>query len=221
MASGEQNTKDTAGEDQPVDRAAMARYFDEALESGMFVDFDPDERAGIRRILDLCGVRRGDWIFEPGCGAGRFTRLLAQRVGPSGQVDACEMAPRMIEACRSRVRSDWVRFHQTTALEANLPAGEYDVVVCLNVWPHLDSVEAHLERFAALLRPQGRLVIAHSLGRESVNAIHGFVAQPGVRACPLPPAKDLAAQLKSLGWRPESVMDEEIYFVCAQPPARP
>jgi len=206
--------------EQPVDPAAMARYFDEALERGAFLDFDPDEMIGIRRILKLCNVRRRSRIFEPGCGAGRFTRLLAQRTGASGHIDACETAPKMIEAWRKRADLPGVCFHESTAMDVDLPRGAYDLVICLNLWPHLDRVESHLERFAQLLRPEGRLAVAHSMPRENVNAIHGFVAPPGVRAHPLPPADALADQLTSLGWRPESVVDEEIYFVSAGPPLR-
>ncbi|MCX7016761.1 MAG: class I SAM-dependent methyltransferase [Candidatus Sumerlaeota bacterium] len=208
-----------AADEHPVNREAMARYFNDALRAGLFLDFDPDERKGVDRILELCGVRPGAWLFEPGCGAGRFTRLLAPRVGPEGRIDACEVAPAMVRACRRRVHFAWVRFHQAMALELSLPESSYDAALCLNLWPHLDHVEAHLKMFASMLKPDGRLIVAHSLSRESVNAIHGFVAPSGVRAHALPAAGSLAGELEKSGWRPETAIDEEIYFVSARPPA--
>ena len=127
----------------------------------------------------------------------------------------------MVRACRRRVHFAWVRFHKAMALDLRLPDRSYDAAICLNLWPHLDQVEAHLNVFASMLRPDGRLIVAHSLPRESVNAIHGFVAPAGVRAHTLPPAKELARDLERGGWRVATAIDEEIFFVSAAPPEKP
>jgi SAM-dependent methyltransferase len=169
----------------------------------------------------LAEIGRGERLFEPGCGAGRFTQMLAERVGPTGRVDACEMAPRMIEAAMGRVREDWAHIHRVSALEVALPLGGVDAILCFNLWPHLTRLDEHLARFASLLRPSGRLVVAHSLCRESVNAIHGMVAPKALCVRELPPAEQLAADLEALGWRPRKAVDEEVYFVSCGPPEEP
>ncbi|OPZ23080.1 MAG: Malonyl-(acyl-carrier protein) O-methyltransferase [candidate division BRC1 bacterium ADurb.BinA364] len=200
---------------KPVDTQAMARYFDEALEHGQFLDFDPDEAASARLLVERIAPRPGDWIFEPGCGTGRFTRLLAERAGPHGRVEACEMAPRMAERFRQRRFPANVVLHETSALQAPAPLGSFHLVACINVWPHLPDAQAHLERFHSLLRPGGQLAIAHSLSRECVNAIHQFVDSPRIRARDLRPAADLLAWIEARGWRPGQAIDGDLFLVTA------
>jgi ubiquinone/menaquinone biosynthesis C-methylase UbiE len=201
------------------DLKAMARFFDEALRVAQFQDFDSDEFAAAQRLLDLSGVQPGQRIFEPGCGTGRFTAMLRQRIGAAGEIAACEISEAMLEACRARNLPPNVKFHQGADLDIGLSARSCDLIICLNLWPHLADIERRLGRYAEILKPEGALIIAHTNSREKVNAIHGFVAGEEVCAHPLPPARDLAEGLGRFGWKIKSAFDDEdVYFAASNPP---
>ncbi len=202
------------------DLEAMSKFFDEALQVAQFQDFDPDEYVAARRLLDLSAARPGQRIFEPGCGAGRFTAMLRRRVGEQGEIVACEISQAMLEAARKRDLPNNVRFVEAVDLEIDLSENSFDLVFCLNLWPHLAEVERHLERYAHILKPEGALIIAHTNSREKVNAIHDFVAGENIRARKLPPAQELAEDLARFGWTIKDAFDDEdVYFIALNPPA--
>jgi 2-polyprenyl-3-methyl-5-hydroxy-6-metoxy-1,4-benzoquinol methylase len=55
-----------------------------------------------KRLIRECGIRPGMRVLDIGCGAGDVALLLAESVGPSGQVVAIDREPRAIERTRDR-----------------------------------------------------------------------------------------------------------------------
>ncbi len=192
----------------------MASFFDQCYESGLFRDFDNGEKERACDILDVLGDIRGWRVIEPGCGCGRFTRLLANRVGETGCVEACELSPLMIGHCRDAGFAPHVRFHHASILDLDLEEGMADAVICFNVWPHFEFQERYLARFRQLLKPEGMLYIAHSCGRDFINGIHGDAESEEIRGHLLPPAEELMVFLRREGWRPVADCDEtDRYYV--------
>ncbi|PQQ42248.1 class I SAM-dependent methyltransferase [Photorhabdus luminescens] len=62
-----------------------------------------DETQITDRLLTESGIRTGMQILEIGCGTGDLTRLIANRVGPSGHVMALDMSSEAIRIAHSRL----------------------------------------------------------------------------------------------------------------------
>jgi ubiquinone/menaquinone biosynthesis C-methylase UbiE len=126
---------------------------------------DPERHRALdaAEIVDLLRLRPGMTVAEMGAGAGRFTLLIAEAVGPGGHVFALEAAPelqsRFQQRCRDRHNIHLIEaaYHQTL-----LACGCCDRVLTANLWPELAHPRAALREAARLLREDGRLVITDS-----------------------------------------------------------
>ena len=56
-----------------------------------------------RTAVELARVRPGQRVLDLATGSGDLARLLAQRIGPSGQVVLADINPRMLEVARVRL----------------------------------------------------------------------------------------------------------------------
>lgn len=119
---------------------------------------DPQARWGaavLQRLL-LDGT---ETVLDAGCGSGRVTELLAERL-PEGHIVALDASPAMLRQAASRLAKYAPR---VTFVEADLgqplpPMPPIDAILSTAVFhwiPDHDSLFRHL---AAVLRPGGRLV---------------------------------------------------------------
>ena len=116
--------------------AALAKYFDELACEGEMAEFDYDERTRLDGFLRLWRITEGDRVFEPGCGSGRLTEVLAAVTGPAGYVLAMDISTEMVARARNRVFADHVEVRQGSVLDTPADDGSFDKVLCLNVFPH-------------------------------------------------------------------------------------
>ncbi len=112
-------------------------------------------------ILDALGVRSGMRIADIGAGTGFFALPAAERVGPSGHVDAVDLAPEMLEDLRTKVAK--ARVTNVTAVRSTedrvpLPDASVDLVLLACVLHELDG-PGTLRECRRILRPGGRLGI--------------------------------------------------------------
>ena len=57
------------------------------------------------KALDVLGVRTGSTVADVGAGSGYFTVRLSDRVGPTGQVYAVDLQPRMLAILDRRLEA--------------------------------------------------------------------------------------------------------------------
>jgi peptidoglycan/xylan/chitin deacetylase (PgdA/CDA1 family)/SAM-dependent methyltransferase len=121
----------------------------------------PYEQLKYQRTLSVLPTTPIKRALEVGCSEGRFSALLAERVG---YLEATDISPtalkRAQERCRDRAN---VAFHKLDFFDQALPQG-LDLLVCSEVLYHLAD-RAELARVAArltaALAPGGRLLMAH------------------------------------------------------------
>ncbi len=92
---------------------------------------------------DACG-------FDMGCGSGRWSRLVAPRVGHLHCVDpssAIEVARRATSDCTN------ISFHQASVSDGVLPAKSQDFGYSLGVLHHVPDTQAALRSCVELLKP--------------------------------------------------------------------
>src|SRR3954447_5477551 len=85
----------------------------------------PMERLG-REVLDRLDLRGDEAVLDAGCGSGRLTELLIERV-PDGRVIGVDASASMIEAARERLGPD-ADLRVADLVGLNLGADTVDVV---------------------------------------------------------------------------------------------
>jgi SAM-dependent methyltransferase len=110
-----------------------------------------------RQFLVTAGVTAGMKVLDVGSGAGDVALLLAELVGPQGQVVGIDQNPEILDTARARVRATgWgtVRFHPGDALQLELD-DDFDAVVGRWVLQYTPDPAALLRRARDWLRPGG------------------------------------------------------------------
>jgi trans-aconitate 2-methyltransferase len=119
---------------------------------------DPMTRwgAGVLERLRLEGDER---VLDAGCGSGRVTELLAERL-PRGRVIALDGSPAMIDAARERLAPFGDRIEFVVAdLGQPLPIdGTVDAILSTATFHWVPDHDALFANLAAVLRPGGWLV---------------------------------------------------------------
>jgi 2-polyprenyl-3-methyl-5-hydroxy-6-metoxy-1,4-benzoquinol methylase len=107
----------------------------------------------------MSALRRTDLsILEVGCGAG----WMSERLQQFGSVTATDLAREVI--ARARTRLPKVRFLAGDFMALSFPRESYDVVVSLEVLPHVGDQAAFIGKIAVLLRPGGILMLGTQNG---------------------------------------------------------
>lgn len=121
-----------------------------------------------RQLLASAGVATGMRVLDVGSGAGDVALLLADVVGPTGEVVGIEVARESIDFAAHRVDvagvGQTVRFVQADLrdLRLSLDEGPFDAVVGRWVLMYQPDPAALLRRLATLVRPGGVVVFQES-----------------------------------------------------------
>jgi trans-aconitate 2-methyltransferase len=140
-------------------------------------------------VLDRLELRGDELVLDAGCGSGRITQALIERL-PRGRVIAVDQSASMIEAARGRLGRDAdLRVLDLLALELEEPL---DAILSTATFHWISDHDALFKRLRAALRPGGRLV-AQCGGEGNIDILRGQVQQVLARE---PYAEHF------LGWRP-------------------
>ncbi len=121
---------------------------------------DPMTRWGTT-VLDRLPLTGGERVLDAGCGSGRVTVQLLERMGPGGgTVVALDGSPAMVEATRERLDRFGDRVEYVVAdLGQPLPIeGLVDAVLSTATFHWVPDHDALFVNLAAVLAPGGRLV---------------------------------------------------------------
>lgn len=119
------------------------------------------EEDGAAMIKQL-RVQPGQTVCDMGCGNGYHTLQLAKLVGPTGSVLAVDIQPEMLTLLRERAKQAEVTNVKPilgSLVDPQLPTGEVDLVLCVDVYHEFSHPEHMLRAIHKALRPKGRLVL--------------------------------------------------------------
>jgi trans-aconitate 2-methyltransferase len=126
-------------------------------------------------VLDRLPLRGDETVLDAGCGTGRVTRLLLERL-PRGHVVAVDAAPSMVEHAREAL-GDRATVIQSDLQELVLDS-PVDAAFSNAVFHWVPDHDLLFDRLHAAIRPGG-LLAAQCGGRGNVERFHEFAAVVG------------------------------------------
>jgi trans-aconitate 2-methyltransferase len=130
-------------------------------------------------VLDRLPLAGDERVLDAGCGSGRVTELLAERL-PDGRVIALDGSASMVDAARERLARFGDRIEYVVAdLGHPLPIdGQVDAVLSTAVFHWVLDHDALFRNLAAVTRPGGRLV-AQCGGAGNIASVLAVLARIG------------------------------------------
>lgn len=163
-------------------------------------------------IATGAAIRRRHTVLDVGTGTGVLLPYVL-RARPA-RVVACDLSEQMLQRARRRF-GDRVVFVKADVVDLTPALGPFDRVLCNAVFGNFyDQLQA-LRAIRRLLKPRGRLVISHPMGRQFV----GWLMQqsPDMVRHELPDEPRLRAMCAAAGLRILRVVDQpDLYLAIAQ-----
>jgi ubiquinone/menaquinone biosynthesis C-methylase UbiE len=159
-----------------------------------------------RTMLKALQVKPGQTVCDMGCGNGFYTLQLARLVGPRGLVYAVDIQPEMLQmlvrnAAEARLAN--IRPVLGTPIDPRLPAGEIDMMLCVDVYHEFSHPGAMLARIKESLAPDGRLVLVEFRGEDPAVPIKPLhkMTKAQVRAELEPAGFEMVREFDRLPWQ--------------------
>jgi ubiquinone/menaquinone biosynthesis C-methylase UbiE len=132
-----------------------AEIYERALVPAVFSAWAP-------LVVDLADLRPGARVLDVACGTGVIARLVARRVGPTGEVVGLDLNPGMlavaaVTASTEPATTARVRWQEASATKMPLPDAAFDIVYCQLGLQFFPDRPAALREIFRVLVPDGRL----------------------------------------------------------------
>ncbi|MEW6360217.1 MAG: methyltransferase domain-containing protein [Planctomycetota bacterium] len=192
-----------------------AKFFDQYAEQWDEDGFSDEQVAKLDAILERLDIKPGMTILEPGCGSGRLTKILSERVGPGGRIIAVDISPQMIEVCGRATKNRNVRAILGEVEKVEMEPQSVDLVLCFAAFPHFNDKPAALRAFKSCLKPDGCLAIVHLMGSARINDLHRK-SGTAVERDTIPVLGEMEQMLRQAGFRiVEWTDNDDGYFLSA------
>lgn len=130
--------------------------------------------AWAQEVLQRLPLEGGETVLDAGCGSGRVTRMLLERL-PAGRVVAVDASPSMVDKAREALPADRCRFHVQNLAELEL-AEPVDAVFSNAVFHWIKDHDALFEHLFAAMKPGARLV-AQCGGKGNIDELRVLADQ--------------------------------------------
>ena len=156
-----------------IDKRDVIAFFDRCApdwDAGM-VRHEPV----IQAILDNAGVGPGMRVLDVACGTGvLFPDYLAR----GAVVTGIDISPEMARIAAEKFAGEpQVQVLCGDVEETAFPE-TFDVVMVYNAFPHFPDPARLIARLAGLVKPGGRLSVAHGMSRAAIDSHHSGAAHP-------------------------------------------
>jgi demethylmenaquinone methyltransferase/2-methoxy-6-polyprenyl-1,4-benzoquinol methylase len=139
---------------------------------------------------------------------------LRHAIGPNGSITAVDYAENRVQRCRSKyAHLDNVTIVCQDVEDLDLPAASFDASICFGVFPHSDKKAKALANLYRVLKPRGRLIIAHAFSSTEILVHHHNTAL-AVALDVLPEEPAMRQLLQRAGFVEIAINDDPGYYLC-------
>jgi ubiquinone/menaquinone biosynthesis C-methylase UbiE len=150
----------------PSDEESRRKY-DQGAEdydvglNWLFESFYEDENAVRRRMVDRLDALPGHRVLEVGCGTGRDSRQIVERIRPGGALFLQDLSQSMIAIARQSLAGAPIEleFHLSNALHLPFGDGEFDAVYHFGGINTFGDKRRALREMTRVVHPGGKVVV--------------------------------------------------------------
>jgi ubiquinone/menaquinone biosynthesis C-methylase UbiE len=197
----------------------LQEYFDQ-LAPTWDKELTPERLKCLGNIVKELGIKPGYYVLDIGSGTGILLPFLIAELGDEGKILALDFSAEMLGQAQAKNFPPIIGFAQADVLAIPLADNSVDLAICNSVFPHFNDKVKALQEIARVLRNNGRLVICHTMSRETLNRLHQSAG--GIVASDLLPDESQLRRLtKQAGSKITHFEDSpERYLVIAEKSAR-
>ena len=191
-------------------------YFNEAASTWDEKFYTPELDKFLKKLVPNFGLKPGQNILDVGTGTGTgiLIPFLLQAIGPKGSITAIDYAEKMVKICRSKysqLKNVTIKLQNVEKLD--LPPESFDAVICFGLFPHLENKEHALYHIHRVLKPRGKIIIAHALSSAEIKAHHNRASLAVIHDV-LPEKPEMRQLLKYIGFVNVQIKDEPGCYLC-------
>ena len=173
-----------------------------------------EKSEALREVVNSFELKGGERVLDVGTGTGVLLPLLREAIGRSGFLTAMDFSLEMLR--KAEGRSTAAKGFLINAGVGLIPfkADRFDRVTCFSAFPHFPDKKRALQEMARVLRPRGRVIIAHLHSVEEMNRFHQEVGGPVARDR-LPEPGELELLMRDCGLSDISIENRPGRFLAA------
>jgi ubiquinone/menaquinone biosynthesis C-methylase UbiE len=199
-----------------IEIAKMNRktYFSKAADSWDKRFHTPKLSSFLGKLVLQFGLEQGQNILDVGTGTGVLIPYLIRAVGLEGSVTAVDYSEKMIQVCKKKhLHLKNVSIKLGNIEETAFPTESFDTVICFGVFPHLENKKKALRNINRILKPDGKLIIAHALSSEELKTHHNNSSSTVMHDM-LPEETKMKKLLEKTGFTRINIKDEPGCYLC-------
>jgi ubiquinone/menaquinone biosynthesis C-methylase UbiE len=152
----------------------------------------------LSNIVKELSIRPGSHVLDIGSGTGILLPLLIEAVGDKGRIIALDFSQNMLKQAKAKGFQPIVHLVQADVTAIPLSNNLADLAICNNTFPHFNNRAKALGEMARILKDNGRLVICHTMSRDTINQLHQSIGGV-VGADLLPDESQMSELIKHVG----------------------
>jgi ubiquinone/menaquinone biosynthesis C-methylase UbiE len=159
---------------EPVSKLSIAQHKElfDRLAPSWDGSLSQETLSRVRHIVAELAIKPASEVLDAGSGTGVLLPFLTKAVGSDGRIIEMDISARMLAAARSKGFGYVTHYIQADIACMPLVDKVFDLVICLNAFPHCRHKLKALIEMARVLKKDGRLAICHTMSREAVNNLH-------------------------------------------------
>lgn len=181
--------------------------------SGLIHVFDPPLPEGVperlEQIVASAAIDKGDTVLDVGSGTGILIPLI-QAYSPEA-IFACDLSDVMLEHLKEQY--PYAKTIAADVRDISLPDNSLDVVFMNACYPNIVDKDSSLANVSRMIKPHGRMVISHPLGKSFVDSLKEKSPFP---LDDFPEQPEAETMLRPYGFEIEKFIDEpKLYILLA------
>ena len=189
-----------------MNQQVIIDFFNKAAAYWDDIAYDNSEK--INKILEFSDIRENSSVLDVACGTGVLTPFLLEH--KASHITGIDISPEMINAANAKfTQYNNVEFINTSAEDIDFE-DKFDRIIIFDAFPHFCNKEKVIQKMAENLKPDGRLTIAHSMGRKQLDELHKKTA--GQVSDKMVSGNELAEML-SMDFLADIIIDNKDIFI--------